>query len=281
MVLSKTIAKIRKEKNLTVNDLIRDNMSKSSYNRFAAGKADIHSHYFIELLKRLHVTLTELEYIDRGYVPKDINIYLSRIKKFFNKRDANALKGIIKILESEYSKIHNTEYQHLIGLCEILIARLNHYKLDMNQNILYRYLINTSSWTRYEIILFNNSLFYIGPETLSILLSNALKHVHELDDLNPQVVEGFRLLSNAIISLLYQQEPTLALYYISKLEEFQVKEEHVYERILLLFFKGIRKKLEGYSEIEYNKEFNKLYFILDVLQMEEQKRIFKNAIAKL
>lgn len=28
MVLSKTIAKIRKEKNLTVNDLIRDNMSK-------------------------------------------------------------------------------------------------------------------------------------------------------------------------------------------------------------------------------------------------------------
>lgn len=47
------------------------------------------------------------------------------------------------------------------------------------------------------------------------------------------------------------------------------------------FFKGIRKKLEGYSEIEYNKEFNKLYFILDVLQMEEQKRIFKNAIAKL
>lgn len=112
-------------------------------------------------------------------------------------------------------------------------------------------------------------------------MSNALKHVHELDDLNPQVVEEFRLLSNAIISLLYQQEPTLALYYISKLEEFQVKEEHVYERILLLFFKGIRKKLEGYSEIEYNKEFNKLYFILDVLQMEEQKRIFKNAIAKL
>lgn len=151
----------------------------------------------------------------------------------------------------------------------------------MNQNILYRYLINTSSWTRYEIFLFNNSLFYIEPETLSILLNNALKHVHELDDLNPQVVEGFRLLSNAIISLLYQQEPTLALYYISKLEEFQVKEEHVYEKILLLFFKGIRKKLEGYSEIEYNKEFNKLYFILDVLQMEEQKRIFKNAIAKL
>ena len=76
---------------------------------------------------------------------------------------------------------------------------------------------------------------------MSILLSNALKHVHELDDLNPQVVEEFRLLSNAIISLLYQQEPTLALYYISKLEEFQVKEEHVYERILLLFLRVSEK----------------------------------------
>ncbi len=47
------------------------------------------------------------------------------------------------------------------------------------------------------------------------------------------------------------------------------------------FLRVSEKKLEGYSEIEYNKEFNKLYFILDVLQMEEQKKIFKNAIAKL
>lgn len=67
MEYHKVISELRTNKNIKVSDLIGDNMSRSSYNRFISGKTDIYSQHLLALLDQLHVSFSELEYIASGY----------------------------------------------------------------------------------------------------------------------------------------------------------------------------------------------------------------------
>lgn len=55
----------------------------------------------------------------------------------------------------------------LASLTEVLLARLEHKNIDLKENELYKYLVKTETWTRYELVMFNNSMFYFDAEALN------------------------------------------------------------------------------------------------------------------
>ncbi len=276
MEIYETISELRKNKGQSIKDITSNNISKSSYNRYINGFSDIHSKSFIELLHRLHITLSELEYINNGYTPNNEVVFMRKIISSFKKNDLPYLKHLQKTCKVNCDK--NDFYMHMLGLCELLIARTNKIEPDINNNCLYKYLISTNTWTNYEFLLFSNSLFYWSPITLDAILTSVSSRLSNLDSLNSYGLESVRILSNAIISFIYHREYGKALKYIDTLESIYISEEFVFEKLTLKFMQGIKLKLLNYPSEYYSNIFENILLVLDILELNDIKKMYVTII---
>lgn len=94
-------------------------------------------------------------------------------------------------------------------------------------------------------------------------------------------VESFRLISNAIISFLYNNDYQIAIRYINSLEEYELEEKFVYERIFQRFFNCIKKKLQGYPNKSWVLDMENIYIVLETLGMDRTKEMMREVIEKL
>ncbi|NCA66980.1 MAG: hypothetical protein EOM87_02835, partial [Clostridia bacterium] len=112
--------------------------------------------------------------------------------------------------------------------------------IDLKENELYKYLVKTETWTRYELVMFNNSMFYFDAEALKQILPKAINKLAYYKEINPYANEGFRLLINAIIAFISKNEIHQALIYIRILEKHPLNEDQAYEALLQKFLIGVK-----------------------------------------
>lgn len=108
-----------------------------------------------------------------------------------------------------------------------------------------------------------------------------IKLLNSMDCLVEYGVESFRLISNAIISFLYNNDYQIAIRYINSLEEYELEEKFVYERIFQRFFNCIKKKLQGYPNKSWVLDMENIYIVLETLGMDRTKEMMREVIEKL
>lgn len=184
----------------------------------------------------------EVNHIKNGYDFNDEQKILKEIKEAFEFQDKKKLL-LLKKMCSYNQKNNITNYGHYESLIEILLARITHKHIDIKKNKLYQYLINIETWTRYELIMFNNTFFFFTPAANKYILSRAIPSLQKITTLNKLGSESFRLMSNAIIYFIHNDEVNEAIKYIKHLNEVELPSDYIYEKVILKIFVNFKFKL--------------------------------------
>ena len=174
MEIYEAVATLRKDKNIKIEEAIGNSMSRASFNRYINGKTDLYTSHFLELLEKLHISLEEIEFMCNGYTDNVEKQLMKELKHAFEDQNIHELNFILQHCRNEYALDKNVLYSHLASLTEVLLARLEHKNIDLKENELYKYLVKTETWTRYELVMFNNSMFYFDAEALKQILPKAI-----------------------------------------------------------------------------------------------------------
>lgn len=279
MELYEAISLIRKKKNIKINEVIGNNMSRSTFNRYVNGITDLYSTHLIEILDSLKISLDELQLIANNYSESNQNILLSNIKEAFEKRDINNLNYLHKIYTEKYKTERNVLYLHGVGLIEILAARLKKETIDLSNNSLYQYLIKTETWTRYELVMFNNSMFFFNVEAVKNILPKAIDRLGYYRNFHHYTDEVHRLLSNTVIYFMQHNDFHTAFNYIQVMEKIELSEEHALERILSKLFEGIKLLLMDSSYAQ--KQLEQCIQVMDFLELKNLKYMSEQVISEL
>ena len=232
MSTHRVISTIQKNKNIPLNELTGNIMSRSTISRYLNGKHDISSQNFLLILKGLKVSLDEVLFIDHGFQASDELEWLKKISVAFEQGDLAQLKFLHASCQQKYQHTWDITFSHLQSFIDILMARMERRDIQIEDNALYQYLIRTETWTRYELVMFNNTLFYFPVAVVQLVLSKALLKLEMYSTFNPYVHEPFRLAVNAIIFFLKNKDRLSAHQYLSYVMQLQLSEQHVYERMV-------------------------------------------------
>ncbi|SEI86810.1 transcriptional activator, Rgg/GadR/MutR family, C-terminal domain-containing protein [Alkalibacterium gilvum] len=278
MDIYEIINKIRIEKNISIKEIDKYSVSKSAFYRYVNGETDLNSFSFLKLLDTLHVSLEEVDHIKNGYGLNDQQKILIDIKNAFESQDIKKLKLLKRMcaLNQEKKMINYTHYSSLI---DILLARLNHNKINIKNNNLYKYLVHTETWTRYELVMFNNSMFFFTTSANKYLLSRAITSLKRSDSINRLGNESFRLVVNAIIFFIHNDELNEAVKYIKEINSMDLSSDHLYEKIILKMFNNLQGfLLEEDIAIE---EINRCIDFLSFIEAKTLDRMFKDLFTDL
>lgn len=244
MEIGELIDYTRKQKGLTIKDVCGDFVSRSVYNRFVNNRADTSVTNLTYMLSRINVYFDELKAFD---YPKDVNVIsqiMDEVRNAFMKKDVEELIRLESLCNLVKGR-DGIKYEHLSSLCQLLIARLKNETLETRETKIYQYLINMQTWTRYELVLFNNCMFAFTPEFIEITLEKALLGINHYKEFRDGKSECFRMLTNAIVFFIQHDRMNLIWKYIDKINSFSLEEEMFFEKNLKLVINGIWECLRG------------------------------------
>jgi len=224
---------------------------------------------FTYFLQRINLDYDELKIFN---YPKETNIIQRMMEEMivaFMSRDTEELQRIADFCRDKESMLSKRE-EHLISLCEMMVARLNNEQVDVQNSSVYQYLINAQTWTRYELVLFNNSMYAFTPEFVEMILERALVSLSVYKDSRQGRSESFRMLSNSVIYFIQHNQRTFAWKYLEKLGEFYLEEDMYFEKNVRLLLNGVWDTIRG-----NNKGIEKVHQSLQVCQFLSSNQHYK------
>ncbi len=240
----KTISKIRINKGIKVLDLLNNNMSRSSYNRYVSGQTDIYSQHFLDLLDQLHISVSELDVIANNYRYSEKDVIFQKVTMALKNKDFNELYLIYKKVKSLANQKQNDFYTHI---SEILVLILNCSKISSSFNIeesyVYYYLLQAFVWTDYEFKLFSLMLPFLTATEVEPFSTKIEHFFKKLGHSTFYSKQYFDLLCDVTFYFIHHQNYDRALHYIFLLESCTLPEDLVYEQMLLIFFTNLKKLL--------------------------------------
>ena len=304
MEIGKLISKIRKDKNIPINQVINNQMSISTYVRFIEGKNQISINGFLDILNNLNLSFGEFEYIWNGY-QNDILYRFNR--NVMNQVLCGNLDRLILIENSirlHIGKNNNRKYNKYFQLdcaTNIFINILRNKKKLISDRKLKKinqpyidsishYLLKRYTWNYYEITLFNDVYFIFNINTIRFFYKRVVKDFDRYRDLNKYQNKGFRLLVNMLVMFIDNKDLTDASDLLLKLIKYNLREDMVMERLLLNFMIGIfeliQNNLNGIKLIKKSLSFlkftkSKNYYLASKRYFNETVKRYNVNLAKL
>ncbi|AZP04327.1 helix-turn-helix domain-containing protein [Jeotgalibaca ciconiae] len=262
----KTLNQIRRKKNIPINELVEDIMTRSTYNRFKNGEIDTSISKFNRLLMRLNISYEEFLFIHNGYHNNPTIVAILEIEVHFNSGNKDKLRVLQNKLSEE--DWENPQAQkHIISLISILLEFSSYSEAEWKNNDLICYLNRVETWTHYEIMMFGNCLKILPTETIDYFLKNIL-HSYSAYEENPEYQNRIsRIMINAIISFLSRKEVALARKWHNRLSIFPTRETLFFES----FFEKLLASYLDYAEgeREASKNFSSFVESLQLIGKDE------------
>ncbi|WP_286006534.1 helix-turn-helix domain-containing protein [Ligilactobacillus aviarius] len=249
MDFGKAISNIRRNKHISIQQITNNTITKSSYNRFVNGETQPSVNSFLALLQNLHVSFEEFLYISRGYKPDYFNEIAMQI------RDATITRNIPLMQEihatiSTYAQQNpnNQTYLHLKCVTTLILNSLQNEPLDQeSKKILLNYLLKCDVWTHYEHTLFNSVIFIFEPSAVNAMEKRIIRNLDSYELMHIYGNESFRSLCVILAFDISHQDLMSAIKVVSKLANFSLHGDMLFEKTLYKLFSGIVFLLSGQS----------------------------------
>lgn len=249
MYFGKAISNIRRNKHISIQQITNNTITKSSYNRFVNGETQPSVNSFLTLLQNLHVSFEEFLYISRGYKPDYFNEIAMQI------RDATITRNIPLMQEihatiSTYAQQNpnNQTYLHLKCVTTLILNSLQNEPLDQeSKKILLNYLLKCDVWTHYEHTLFNSVIFIFEPSAVNAMEKRIIRNLDSYELMHIYGNESFRSLCVILAFDISHQDLMAAIKVVSKLANFSLHADMLFEKTLYKLFSGIVFLLSGQS----------------------------------
>lgn len=268
----KTLRFIRTSKQVSINKLADDVISKSQLSRFERGESEISCSKLNHLLNKLNTSFDEFLIINRGFSDDDFKIMINEIRDSTASSD---IQNLIKILESYQSKDKSTLKNFEITLLKSI---LNNYSKDIypsksELDELVDYLFKVEHWGYYEISLFGNCFRQLTYQTIFSLtkeLLNKIRYYFRAESNKRLVIQ---LTINCLIVSIDKEYFENARYLLKKVECLLNSETTFYEKTVFIYASGYLLYKEGNLDGK-----DKMLDALKVLKILSEDKFYKNYI---
>lgn len=268
----KTLRFIRTSKQVSINKLADDVISKSQLSRFERGESEISCSKLNHLLNKLNTSFDEFLIINRGFSDDDFKIMINEIRDSTASSDIQNLK---KILESYQNKDKSTLKNFEITLLKSI---LNNYSKDIypsksELDELVDYLFKVEHWGYYEISLFGNCFRQLTYQTIFSLTKELLNKIRYYirAESNKRLV--IQLTINCLIVSIDKEYFENARYLLKKVECLLNSETSFYEKTVFIYASGYLLYKEGNLDGK-----DKMLDALNVFKILSEDKFYKNYI---
>jgi len=268
----KTLRFIRTSKQVSINKLADDVISKSQLSRFERGESEISCSKLNHLLNKLNTSFDEFLIINRGFSDDDFKIMINEIRDSTASSD---IQNLIKILESYQNKDKSTLKNFEITLLKSI---LNNYSKDIypsksELDELVDYLFKVEHWGYYEISLFGNCFRQLTYQTIFSLTKELLNKIRYYirAESNKRLV--IQLTINCLIVSIDKEYFENARYLLKKVECLLNSETSFYEKTVFIYASGYLLYKEGNLDGK-----DKMLDALKVLKILSEDKFYKNYI---
>ena len=264
----KTLRMIRKHKGITLEKLADGICSVSFLSKFERGDSDITLGLMTRLLENLMMNFDEFLYIHHDYQPDTLQQFFNTAGTAYLNRDAKLLKQLKNEQLKKWKHYGVETYQYNALLIEVYESIVDSKYMNtrvQQQDILQLsdYLFRVEVWGYYELTLYNGTLLLLQPDMVILLSRTAYEKSMRFKDYSKVHDAITSVLFNTITYLLgpvhrfkeeFQYKKEISEF-ISYLEEIDIPESKLMERVNLLQLKGayeirIGKKEEGTAKIK-------------------------------
>lgn len=268
----KTLRFIRTSKQVSINKLADDVISKSQLSRFERGESEISCSKLNHILNKLNTSFDEFLIINRGFSDDDFKIMINEIRDSTASSDIQNLK---KILESYQNKDKSTLKNFEITLLKSI---LNNYSKDIypsksELDELVDYLFKVEHWGYYEISLFGNCFRQLTYQTIFSLTKELLNKIRYYirAESNKRLI--IQLTINCLIVSIDKEYFENARYLLKKVECLLNSETSFYEKTVFIYASGYLLYKEGNLDGK-----DKMLDALKVLKILSEDKFYKNYI---
>lgn len=268
----KTLRFIRTSKQVSINKLADDVISKSQLSRFERGESEISCSKLNHLLNKLNTSFDEFLIINRGFSDDDFKIMINEIRDSTASSD---IQNLIKILESYQNKDKSTLKNFEITLLKSI---LNNYSKDIypsksELDELVDYLFKVEHWGYYEISLFGNCFRQLTYQTIFSLTKELLNKIRYYirAESNKRLV--IQLTINCLIVSIDKEYFENARYLLKKVECLLNSETSFYEKTVFIYASGYLLYKEGNLDGK-----DKMLDALNVFKILSEDKFYKNYI---
>lgn len=289
-IWGQTLSSIRKNKNIPINEIIGDHLTRSAYSRFAAGKTNTSIDNFAYMLYHLHVSFEEFNYIKNQYEPDKYHLLLKDAQEATHQYNISQLIKIMNKFKSYAEVTNDMEPYHLYCIVKLTINKLNNEPYDQQaKSIITNYLTHCESWSHYELVLFNNVMFIFDLNLIIVMKKKVIHNLEKYQNLRSYGSESFRVLINILTMFLDQEHINQALFLFTEIEDFPLRADMFFEKTLKRYFRGILKMIENKNELNaelaesldiFKLISKKDYYISFTAYKEKIKRIYNIDDAK-
>lgn len=278
--LGKTLRKIRKGKNISLDSIADEHLSKSQISRFERGESEISCIRLLNLLNKLKVSAEEFfalhnsQYNDKETF-ESLVIFIRKqytMKNFNNIKNLLSPKSIFPINSFEKTMIKSIIYSF-----DSLIKPTKNELLELTD-----YLFKLENWGYYEIILLGNCIRTIEYSTLFLLTKEMLENLIYLTSNSTNKKLVTQLSINCLIISIDNNFFNDSTYLISKIKQLLNNELNYYEQTVFLYAKGY---FDFKSQIKSGKmKMKQAIYIFEILEektiMEYYSEHYKKYVEK-
>lgn len=278
----KAVSKTRIDKGIKVLDLLNNNMSRSSYNRYISGQTDIYSQHFLDLLDQLHISVSELDAIANNYRYSEKDVIFQEVTLALKNKNFNELHLMHKRVMSLANQRQNDFYTHISEILSLFLSRFKASSsfYDISKSHVYYYLLQAFVWTNYEFKLFTLMLPFLTTTEVKPFFTKIEYSLSKLGHSTFYSKQYFDLLCEITFYFVYHKNYDSALHYIFLLESCTLSEDLVYEKLLLTFFTNL-KELLFFPVVTYSNSLKDCITTAKFLQMHSLAEKFEKTISKI
>lgn len=235
MHFGQTVEFIRHQKNFSIKQICGNYLSRQTYYRFVKDEVDISAKKLFYILDSLNVNIDEFLFINNNFqVSKEFSD-MEKVKSYFENHDIKQLH----LLLSDYVAQSSHKEQILFSLISILIGRLTGEKSPNEEKSLREYLLNIETWTHYETVLFNNSMFIFDNEFIELVFAKINYNLDKYSTLRYYGNESIRMFINMVILYIDRQDLIRAQQTLNTVQNIKLNDDCLYEKSCLFFFSEV------------------------------------------
>ncbi|GEB93013.1 helix-turn-helix domain-containing protein [Streptococcus thermophilus] len=277
--LGKTLRKIRKSKQVSINSIADEHLSKSQISRFERGESEISCIRLINILDKLHITLDEFLILHDSDNKNKVSFahLVHYIRKEYSQQNVNNIKSLLT--DSTTHHLNSFEQTMVKSIIYTLDENVSPSESDLED--LTDYLFKVENWGYYEIILLANCIRTIQYNTAFLLTKEMLKNYiySTLNKTNKRLVT--QLAINCLIVSIDKKFFQNCTFLIEEIRKLLKNELNYYEQTVFLYATGYFEfEMKNQSGVEKMQQALKVFGILGENNIKSQYQKHYNKLIK-
>ncbi|KRL37617.1 helix-turn-helix domain-containing protein [Liquorilactobacillus uvarum] len=242
--IGQTFKEFRTSKNITLQEASQGIVSVPFLSRFERGLTDISFTHLLELLNRINVQLSELEFLyqTRNTAGNDL---LPNFQRAYQSGDSAQLREYLHAWQSRSGRFAKLQIIQI----KMMLTTLGAASITDNELlVLEDYFKNISNWTFFELYLFGHSIPFLDKAFMFTLFEELQKKEIIYENFRHDNFSLLFYIYNNIILFLLDSSDSLEIAesLVTKLETyFKNQDKDYYHRTRIFNLKGLTLYLRG------------------------------------